>query len=346
MSARRSIGFLVAICCAAAANGASVRGSVFLMPVETQFTSWGKAEYLNDLNQRDFAILSGTHRVTGAANYQMAVTGDTLYNEALEGPAEPGACYGTSLSVVADPPGLNNNKTGSWNGAVRCAPPDEGSGGGGGTDDQFDDCPPGSPPGCGASPIIVDLGHGGYRLTSFEGGVQFDLRNNGRRSQLAWTDADSNLAFLALDRNGNESIDNGSELFGNYTPLLSGSLAVNGYAALAELDEDGDGAISAGDAIWSKLLLWTDRNHDGYSTDDELQPIATSVVVALSTGYRTVHKRDRWGNMFMYTSTFYVKGSHQPLPRPYYDVFFTEQSSSPHKEATATAHFTAGGVSP
>ena len=345
MRVQCALGFLVTICCAPTAESAFLRGSVFLMPVETQFASHGQAQYLNDLGQPASAIMTGTHRVTGGANYQVAVYGDGQYGYTLEGPASPGACYGTSLSVAADPPGLNNTKTGSWTGDVRCAPPDEQTGGGG-TDVQNDTCPPGSPPGCGASPIIVDLGHGGYRLTSFEGGVQFDLRNNGRRSQLAWTAANSDLAFVAMDRDGNDSIDNGSELFGNYTPLRSGSLAANGYAALAEFDEDGDGVISAGDAVWLKLLLWTDRDHDGYSARNELQPIASSVVAALSTGYRTVHKRDRWGNMFMYTSTFYVKGSQAPLPRPYYDVFFTEQPSSPHKEPIVSATLTTGGVSP
>lgn len=171
------------------------------------------------------------------------------------------------------------------------------------------------------SPIVLDLGEHNYRLTSLRDGVRFDLRNEGRSPQMAWTRLGVENAFLALDRNGNGRIDNGSELFGNYTPLRSGALAQNGFVALAEFDSNQDRVIDASDAAWQILLLWTDRNHDGWSTADELQPLRASMVTALETKYRTIGKKDQWGNLFRYMSKFRVREGGNEHRRTYYDVF-------------------------
>lgn len=68
------MGLIVAICCAPTAESAFLRGSVYLMPVDTQFTSHGQAQYLNDLGQPASAVMTGTHRVTGGANYHVFFT--------------------------------------------------------------------------------------------------------------------------------------------------------------------------------------------------------------------------------------------------------------------------------
>lgn len=55
--------------------------------------------------------------------------------------------------------------------------------------------------------------------------------------------------FLALDKNGDGLVNNGSELFGT----KSG----NGFADLAVYDSDGNSWIDEADAIFSKLKVWT-----------------------------------------------------------------------------------------
>lgn len=74
----------------------------------------------------------------------------------------------------------------------------------------------------------------------------FDLDADGHQEQISKLNAGS--GFLALDRNGDGIINDGSELFGT----SSG----NGFADLAQYDQDGNGWIDEADEIFDKLLIW------------------------------------------------------------------------------------------
>lgn len=155
------------------------------------------------------------------------------------------------------------------------------------------------------TPILVDVESDGFNLTNAVSGVRFDFGGDGHLDQLAWTALRSDDAWLALDRNGNGTIDDGGELFGNATRLRSGRFANNGFEALAEFDVNGDGWISAVDPVYAQLRLWQDANHNGLSEARELIPLVQKAVAGIGVDYRESRWRDEHGNEFRYLARIY-----------------------------------------
>lgn len=140
-----------------------------------------------------------------------------------------------------------------------CIQPDGGEGGGGG------------------DPLVVDLDDDGVKLAKTR--VPFDLSATGNTVLMpALRGAD---ALLAIDRDGDGSISDGSELFGN-TTRCGAHVCPDGIAALAQHDTNKDGRIDAKDAVWTKLRLWRDANNDGKSSADELSTPAAYRIKAIT----------------------------------------------------------------
>lgn len=97
-------------------------------------------------------------------------------------------------------------------------------------------------------------------------------------------------------------IDDGSELFGSATaqPKPANGKTPNGFNALAVFDAPenggtGNGFIDPGDAIYSKLLLWIDANHDGISQPSELKHLADLDVHRIDLQYARSRVVDEFG---------------------------------------------------
>ena len=73
----------------------------------------------------------------------------------------------------------------------------------------------------------------------------FDLDADGEEEEISML---KGSGYLALDKNGDGIINDGSELFGTKNG--------DGFADLARYDEDGNGWIDENDSIWSKLKIW------------------------------------------------------------------------------------------
>jgi hypothetical protein len=78
--------------------------------------------------------------------------------------------------------------------------------------------------------------------------------------------------WIVLDRDGDGAITSGAELFGDST-----GDAHDGFEAIAQLDDNGDGVVDARDSAFARLQLWADADGDRKSTPAELRPLAAEI---------------------------------------------------------------------
>ncbi len=144
-------------------------------------------------------------------------------------------------------------------------------------------------------PLVLDLDGDGIETLGLEKlMLHFDHDGNQFAEHSGWVAPDDGL--LVCDRDGNQTIDKGSELFGSQTRLANGSLAANGFEALREFDRNGDGRIDCDDADWTRLQLWRDRNANGSVEAGELSSLTDAGIASLDLAYDNADTVDEQGN--------------------------------------------------
>ncbi len=94
-------------------------------------------------------------------------------------------------------------------------------------------------------PLVIAYGGGAPQLTATK--TAFDLDGDGDKENISFATGGS--GFLALDKNGDGAINNGTELFGPESG--------DGFAELRAYDLDHNGWIDENDAVFGKLSIYT-----------------------------------------------------------------------------------------
>jgi hypothetical protein len=178
-------------------------------------------------------------------------------------------------------------------------------------------------------PLALDLDNNGITTLPSTDGIMFDHNGSGTKYGTGWINpADG---WLALDRNNNNKIDSGRELFGDNTIKLDGNKASDAYDALASFntnnagnsankidladatgDTDNDGVMEAGETYWdmnrngvfdagvdktfADLRVWVDANKNAVTDSGELKTLAELNIVSIGTGKTAVSITDN-GNL-------------------------------------------------
>lgn len=152
-------------------------------------------------------------------------------------------------------------------------------------------------------PLALDLnGDGIVSTLSLAKGVHFDLDNSGFAEKTGWVAPED--GFLVLDRNSNNQIDGGNELFGTETTLATGQKAANGFEALKEFDQNGDGNIDSADDVYRNLKVWQDKNSNGIAEKGELFTLAELSVASIGVNYKNQKITDSNGTLHLQRGLF------------------------------------------
>ncbi len=114
-------------------------------------------------------------------------------------------------------------------------------------------------------PLVVNLNNSSTQVSKQK--FKFDIDIDGRSEKISFPSG--NTGFLAVDKNKDQEINNGSELFGPSTG--------HGFSELKDYDRDNDEWIDETDPIFEDLKVWT-KDQEG---EDKLLSMGKAGVGAI-----------------------------------------------------------------
>ena len=132
----------------------------------------------------------------------------------------------------------------------------------------------GNTPSSSSAPVVLDLNGDGVEFVSHSAGVTFDYAGDGSPESTAWISGDDGL--LALDRNGDGIVNDGSEI----VFARDGLTDLQGLAA--DYDSNHDGMLDASDADFAKFGVWQDANSNGVTDAGEFRSLSDAGIVSIN----------------------------------------------------------------
>lgn len=118
----------------------------------------------------------------------------------------------------------------------------------------------------GGKPVAIDLNGDGIHYTNLDDSkVLFDINGDGVKDLLSWTAADDGL--IVFDKDGDGLIQHLDEV--SFLSYLEGSMT--DLEGLKGFDTDGDGKLTAHDALWAQFGVWQDKSQDGVTDPGEFK---------------------------------------------------------------------------
>lgn len=120
--------------------------------------------------------------------------------------------------------------------------------------------------------------------------THFDYNNDGFKEKTEWLD--SNVGILVKDIGNDDKIENGTELFGDYTNLYGNWLGLRGFTLLASEDTNNDGVINAKDKNFSIIKIWQDVNRNAIVDAGELSVLNERGIKGINLDYQFITEKD------------------------------------------------------